>query len=122
MKKYLLLASVLFCVNSFALSDEEVVVWNGGISIEERENAPAIGTKLVFFTQSGSLVSDVKVLIKDSAGNEVLDMMTQGPWLILKLPKGRYSVLAQWQEAEPQGSNIDVDESRQVFGYMFRPE
>jgi hypothetical protein len=120
MKKYWLLASLLFCADSFARAGEDLVIWNGGISREDRESAPTVGTRLMFFTQEGHLVSDVKVLVKDSDGVDVVNMDTQGPWLLLRLPKGRYSVHATWQDTEPQGSRIDVNESRQEFGYMFR--
>ncbi|MFM0197842.1 carboxypeptidase regulatory-like domain-containing protein [Paraburkholderia strydomiana] len=39
-------------------------------------------------------VSDIKVLIKDHLGRPVLDIISDGPFLLAKLPDGKYTVTA----------------------------
>ena len=47
-------------------------------------------------------MADVKVVIRDSNGNTVLDTVSGGPFLLAKLPAGRYDINATWN-----GKSID---------------
>lgn len=119
--KHLFMSSLLLCAG-IASGSDGVVIWTGGVSLEERAAAPAEGTKLQFFGREGNYLSDVTVVVKDADGRELVNTMTLGPWLILDLPPGRYSVLATLQNGVAQGGIIDVDGSRQEFGYRFSSE
>lgn len=116
MNRLLLLSCCLLCPPAFA---QDPVIWNGGITLEERATAPTEGTKLVFFVKGGNFLSDVRVEIRDASRKVVVDTVTKGPWLILDLPQGRYSVRATTKGGEAQGGYIDVTGGRQEFGYMF---
>ena len=41
-------------------------------------------------------ISDVQIIIKDALGNTVLDTTTDGPYLLVKLPAGKYSLDATY--------------------------
>lgn len=117
---------LLFIILAGSLSlaeSREFVLWSGGISEEEREEAPDEGTKLVFFVKSGSFLADIKVSVKDQSGQELVNTVSPGPWLILNLPDGSYSVVAQRSNGDVQSLIISVvgNEARE-FGFVFPDE
>jgi hypothetical protein len=101
---------------------EKPIVFNGGISLEERAAAPQEGTKLEFFLKEGAYLSDVHVVVADEAGEELVNTVTDGPWLILDLPDGQYNVQASLGEDSVQSGKITVDSRTESFGYMFPSE
>jgi len=44
----------------------------------------------------GAYLSDVKVDIRDAQGRQMLDTTAQGPLLLVRLPPGDYTVVADW--------------------------
>jgi hypothetical protein len=42
-------------------------------------------------------ISDVQITIRDKSGNTVLDMNAEGPYVLVKLPPGRYSLDATYE-------------------------
>tara|TARA_R110000772_G_scaffold171612_4_gene283498 strand:- start:1645 stop:1986 length:342 start_codon:yes stop_codon:yes gene_type:complete len=101
---------------------QNYILWNGGVGADERELAPSEGTRLVFFVESGSFLAGVEVTVKDMQGNELVNTLSNGPWLILDLPEGKYQVNAQINENNAQGGLINVDNSNQEFAYKFSEE
>lgn len=77
----------------------EVPFITGGIGEDEvqqfREAAARYNLRMTFATTSGSYLSDVDVMISDAAGHSILAVRTEGPFLFVKLPPGRYGVAAQ---------------------------
>ena len=71
---------------------------SGGVGAESTERlsllARDFNLKLVFALKAGDYVSGVKVTIADAAGKTLLDTMSEGPWLLAKLPAGKYQVVA----------------------------
>jgi hypothetical protein len=45
-------------------------------------------------------ISDVQVIIKDASGNTVLETITEGPYLLVKLPPGKYSLDATYESVK----------------------
>jgi hypothetical protein len=74
---------------------------SGGIgedSIAKLESlARDFNLKLVFALQSGNYVTDVKVVIADSKGKNLLDATSAGPWFLAKLPAGNYQIVATFE-------------------------
>lgn len=95
------------------------ILFNGGISEEERATAPTTGTRLVFFVRAGNYLADVRVTVRAADGREVVSTVTSGPWLILDLPPGRYQVVAALENGETHSLAIDVDGQPREFGFMF---
>ena len=78
---------------------------SGGIGIDAINRLDAMAgqfnLKLVFASQSGEYLSDVKVTITDTARKIVLDTMSEGPWLMTKLRPGQYQIVATY------GGNVE---------------
>lgn len=87
----------------------------GGVGSDERERLQAIGTdynlRLIFSTQgSGDYLSGVNVTIKDAGGKIVLETVTDGPMLFVKLKPGRYGVSVDYQ-ARLMHKTVTVNDS-----------
>jgi len=68
--------------------------------------------QLLFVTrQSGQYLADVKVRITDSRNNVMLDTTSEGPYLLAKLPAGRYTVTAELN-GQVQRQTVQVNGSR----------
>lgn len=115
-KTILILFLLVLSIPGFS---QNIVMWTGGIGIEERESAPTTGTKLVFFSESGDFLSNVLVTIKNEDGAELVKTTTSGPWLILNLQPGQYSIRAEMEGRDAQGGIINVDSDTGEFGFMF---
>ncbi|MGB6008268.1 carboxypeptidase regulatory-like domain-containing protein [Castellaniella sp.] len=78
---------------------------SGGIGIDESTSFKEAMAKFplsMTFDQmaqgKGDYVADVKVAIADAHGKPVLDTTAQGPYLLARLPDGRYQVKATYQQ------------------------
>lgn len=99
---------VLFTALSFG---QDYIVWSGGISDQEREDAPT-ATTLVFFQEGGSYLSSVDVQTRNTEGREFVDTSTRGPWLILNLPDGEYVVEASRAIRDRARASFEVDKEQ----------
>ncbi|MGZ8270830.1 MAG: carboxypeptidase-like regulatory domain-containing protein [Methylophilus sp.] len=77
---------------------------SGGIGESELEmmqgRAKDYSLEFVFvqkLKQKEEYLADVKVKIQDAHHNVVLETVAEGPYLFLNLPKGRYSVSAEYK-------------------------
>jgi len=66
---------------------------SGGVGEDERQEittlAPAYALELLFARQGtpNEFLADIKVRIMDGSGNTVLDAVSQGPFLLAKVPQ-----------------------------------
>jgi hypothetical protein len=60
-------------------------------------------------TSPGAYVADVKVDIRDAQGREMLNTTSTGPLLLVRLPPGDYTVVADWNGMRKQHS-VDIPE------------
>ncbi|OZI76005.1 MULTISPECIES: carboxypeptidase-like regulatory domain-containing protein [Bordetella] len=77
----------------------------GGVGIDESEAIKAASNRyplaLTFASrEGGAYLASVQVTITDAQGNTVLDTATDGPYLLVKLPAGRYKVSARFNDKE----------------------
>ena len=108
----------LLSVNAFAQDAE--IVWMGGISAEEREQAPSGDTKFVFFVSTGSFLSGLNVEITGANGEPVLETETTGPWMIVNLAPGVYTIRATRGNGDAQSVQFEIDgDGEQEIGIMF---
>lgn len=120
MVKSLFLTLLIISASLSVAEENELILWSGGISFDERSEAPAAGTKLVFFVESGSFLASMKVSVKDESGEELVNFSDTGPWLILDLPEGKYSVIAERSNGDTQSAVITVDAGiTQEFSFRF---
>ncbi|HWV59006.1 MAG TPA: hypothetical protein VNZ57_16250, partial [Longimicrobiales bacterium] len=74
---------------------------SGGVGLAERESIEALAEseslnlKLVFAEPDGPYVSGVRVAVRNANGEAVLEAVTNGPWLLARLPAGAYRVQAE---------------------------
>jgi hypothetical protein len=93
-----------------------VVFTTGGIGEEQQEGLRAIAgqynLKLAFAAKGGGLIGgDVKVKVRNSKGNTVLETTAPAPCLFAKLPAGNYRVIADYQ-GKTQDKTIKVGSPR----------
>lgn len=71
---------------------------SGGVGTESLDQLAAMSSqfnlKLVFALKSGEYLSGVQVAISDAKGQSMLDTLSEGPWLLAKLPAGNYRIVA----------------------------
>ncbi len=75
---------------------------SGGVGADSIARLDALAgdfnLKLVFALESGNYVSDVKVTITDAAGKPLVNATAQGPWFLVRLPAGRYQIVATFAD------------------------
>lgn len=102
-----LLAASLLAAPVASARSEEVIIAPSGVTFvsggagEEavdrlRAMESDFNLKMVFALKSGEYAADVKVQVIDPSNKVVLDTLTEGPWLLAKLPPGRYQVNATY--------------------------
>ena len=73
---------------------------SGGVSLNARDNLRTqerdANVKLVFALNTGNYVADVHVKVVDSRGKVVIDDVSNGPWVLAKLPAGSYTATATY--------------------------
>lgn len=92
---------------------------SGGVGTVSLDQLTSISSqfnlKLVFALKSGSYLSDVHVVIADAQGTSVLDTISEGPWFMAKLPKGKYQVIATLADkSEKRQVNVDGTKLRTI--------
>lgn len=105
---------------SAAANAQNYVVWTGGIGADERAEAPQEGTRLVFALHTGHYLSLVQVSITNEQGQELVNTRTDGPWLILNLPDGNYSVTASTEGRDSVSGTFTVGGPQREFIITFR--
>jgi hypothetical protein len=80
----------------------EVSYTSGGIGLDEsqalRREMPHWPLALRFTGSRNEYLADVQVTITRVGGQTVLDTISQGPYMLVKLAPGRYTVRAQYED------------------------
>jgi len=101
-----------------ATSDEGIRYLVGGIGSDEREAIENLGTdynvKFVFAETSGDYISDVRVVIDDLHGKRLAHLVTNGPWLYVKLPPGSYRVKATYAATSIEIQGLEVSQGKRL--------
>ena len=96
----------------------------GGIGLGERD---ALAKRRADFSlwiatavkKAGSYLSDVRIKISDAAGKSVLDTRLDGPWLLVDLKPGSYTVEASYREQTlRKTTNISKGGHREMLFYF----
>lgn len=96
----------------------------GGVSIEEAYSLEAVRDKyrlwLVTADQtSGAWLAGVSTTIRDSNGNEVLQTTLEGPYLLVDLAPGRYTIETEVNgQRKSESVQIGRQGTRQVIAYF----
>jgi hypothetical protein len=93
-------------------TDGGITYLNGGAGSEEvdyiKSSMKDYSLALMFSRTGGEYVASVSITIKDSKGATVFDEPSVGPYLLVKLPPGKYSVVATYEgDAKTRPVTID---------------
>lgn len=122
MKQLILLGFALLLFASPAAA-EDFKVWSGGVGADERASAPGGDLKVILSQSNGKYITDCEVAIYDENGEPVLKTLAEGPWVIVNLPAGNYSVVAMRFNGDIQSTRFSVDEvTPTVVGLIFPME
>lgn len=95
---------------AFTLAEQragDVAYVSGGIGDEERDEIRArekdFNLQLLFAERDGSYLANVAVRLLDAKGRTVLDSGSAGPFLLVRLPTGTYTIKATVNGQEQQG-------------------
>ena len=73
---------------------------SGGVSLNARDTLRGseanANIKMVFALNTGNYVSDVQVKVTNSSGKTVIEDVSNGPWLLARLPAGSYTAVASY--------------------------
>ena len=100
----------------------DVSYLTGGIGSSEaesmREAAKDYALEIVFvqkLKQLEEFISDVKVQIQDAQKNTVFDVTTEGPFLLVNLPNGKYVITAEFNgDTKQQKVNIGAKKHQKI--------
>jgi hypothetical protein len=85
---------------------------SGGVSSDEREvmeeRGKSFNLKLIFAAKTGAYLSNVKLVIGDTKGGEIISITTNGPWFFIQVPPGSYSVNATFTGETKQIKGLKV--------------
>lgn len=71
--------------------------------------------KLVFAMKSGEYVNDVSVVIADAKGKTILETVSEGPWLLARLPAGNYRIVASFAgKSEKRQAAVSASKLRTI--------
>lgn len=120
----LVMAAVVQAAPENVISRNGVSYVSGGIGADSQQRLkalePEFSLKLVFTLAEGNYVSDVNVAIKDARGKTLIEHVADGPFLLAKLPVGKYTVSAIY-EGKTQIRQISVKGGRLQTEYLRWP-
>ena len=126
------IAAALFCAQSVpgrALEAPRIIPIDRSISVGDIEAActgvgqtrldarwSAYPVRIEFSNMKNDYLLDATITVKNAAGAALLTASCDGPWLLLKLPKGRYSVSAVLNDAavKPRSASFSPPDHGQM--------
>jgi len=90
----------------------------GGVGSDEREmvekRGVAYNVKLSFAAKGGAFLSDVKLVIADKKGGEIVSLVTDGPLFFIQLPPGIYTVSAMFRNETKEIRALAIGKNKTV--------
>jgi hypothetical protein len=65
--------------------------------------------KLVFFQRGAPYHPAVDVVVRSEAGQPLIATTARGPWLVINLPEGRYTVSAQRESGQTRNARFRIE-------------
>lgn len=95
--------------------------WTGGVSEDGRNTAPERNTRVEFFVDDGAYLANIDYELYSGDGNSMVEGQSDGPWVIMELSPGEYSVRGTRESTgEVQSTRFQVEENRNhVIGLKF---
>jgi hypothetical protein len=84
---------------------------SGGVGQDEeqafKQEAPNWPLALQFSGAGGEFIADVHVSIVKRDGTKVLEAVSQGPFMLVKLPPGAYTLHVEYKQ-QPQQKDVNI--------------
>lgn len=95
--------------------------WTGGVGEGARETAPERNTRVEFFVDNGAYLADINYELYSADGNSMVEGQSDGPWVIMELSPGEYSIRGVREATgEVQSTRFQVGENRDhIVGLKF---
>lgn len=77
------------------------------------------GLSLGFADVSGAFLGDVKVVIEDRSGTELVNTVVDGPWFFAPLPAGSYNIKAVFDDQMKQIKDVRLSENEVTMMVMY---
>jgi len=91
---------------------------SGGISTDERERMEEMGktynVKLTFAEKKGAFVAGVRLVIGRDNGEELVNLVTDGPWFYIRLPAGVYNLQATFEGEKKEVRRLPVFKDKPI--------
>lgn len=97
-----------------AVYGQGVEMLSTGVGKDERVPHADYSVLIVFAEKTGPLLADLKVTVKDETGKAVVETVSEGPWLFLKLPAGTYKVQATRTNGQLRSGTVAAPASGQA--------
>ena len=101
---------------------------SGGVGTDEREEMvmalPDHNLKVLTAAEgSGAFLAAVRVVVRAAGGWTVFETTLEGPWLLARLPPGRYDLVATWGgRSQARSFTIPPTGRRELFLYWTAPD
>ena len=126
---WLLLATAALPAVALEVQRAQDAYWvSGGVSADERDEMvmvlPDYNLKVLTAAEkSGAFLAAAQVVVRDAAGRTVFETSLDGPWLLARLPPGRYELVATvGGKSQTRTFTVPTSGRREIFLYWAAPE
>lgn len=99
-------------------SEAGIAYMHGGVGKPERDKMEAMAQKKGFTLKvncaatNRAYLANVDVVVRNAAGDKLLEVTTAGPWLFAMLPEGTYHVTATFQGEAKAFKDVSIGKQR----------
>jgi hypothetical protein len=126
---WLLLATAALPAVALEVQRAQDAYWvSGGVSADERDEMvmvlPDYNLKVLTAAEkSGAFLAAAQVVVRDAAGRTLFETSLDGPWLLARLPPGRYELVATvGGKSQTRTFTVPASGRREIFLYWAAPE
>ena len=93
-------------------TDDGISYVSAGVGKESRENLPPFPLKLVFSTKTSRYLANIETEIVPARGGKPARIQSIGPWLLVDLPPGKYTVKARTPKGQEVVKSFEIVKGR----------
>ena len=83
-----------------------------GVGKDSRENLPQFSLKLVFSTRTSRYLANIETEILPASNGKPIRIRSVGPWLLVDLPPGKYTVKARNAKGQEVTKTVEIAKGR----------
>ena len=85
---------------------------SAGVGKDSRENLPQFSLKLVFSTRTARYLANIETEIAPASGGRATRILSIGPWLLVDLPPGKFTVKARTTKGQEVTKTFQIAKGR----------